>query len=45
MPVVVRLEGTMSMKKMLAQSGLDILSADNLADAAEKVVSAAGGGK
>ena len=46
-PVVVRLEGTNvdAGKQMLAQSGLDILSADNLADAAEKVVSAAGGGK
>ena len=46
-PVVVRLEGTNvdAGKQMLEQSGLDILSADNLADAAEKVVSAAGGGK
>ena len=46
-PVVVRLEGTNvdAGKEMLKKSGLDILSADNLADAAEKVVSAAGGGK
>ena len=46
-PVVVRLEGTNvdAGKQMLEESGLDILSADNLADAAEKVVSAAGGGK
>ncbi len=46
-PVVVRLEGTNvdAGKQMLQQSGLDILSADNLADAAEKVVYAAGGGK
>jgi len=41
-PVVVRLEGTNVElgKKILAQSGLPILSADNLADAAEKVVKA-----
>ena len=46
-PVVVRLEGTNvdAGKQMLEESGLDILSADNLADAAEKVVAAAGGGK
>ena len=42
MPLVVRLEGTNVElgKKILAQSGLKILSADNLADAAEKVVKA-----
>ncbi|MDX2028619.1 MAG: ADP-forming succinate--CoA ligase subunit beta [Alphaproteobacteria bacterium] len=41
-PLVVRLEGTNVElgKKMLAESGLPILSADNLADAAEKIVSA-----
>ncbi|MGE3622432.1 MAG: ADP-forming succinate--CoA ligase subunit beta [Bdellovibrionales bacterium] len=41
-PLVVRLEGTNVDlgKKMLAESGLPILSADNLADAAEKIVSA-----
>ncbi|HZS83954.1 MAG TPA: ADP-forming succinate--CoA ligase subunit beta [Stellaceae bacterium] len=41
-PLVVRLEGTnVSLgKKILAESGLPILSADNLADAAEKVVKA-----
>ncbi|TAN50547.1 MAG: ADP-forming succinate--CoA ligase subunit beta [Rhodospirillales bacterium] len=41
-PLVVRLEGTNVAlgKKILAQSGLPIVSADNLADAAEKVVKA-----
>jgi succinyl-CoA synthetase beta subunit len=41
-PLVVRLEGTNVDlgKKMLAESGLPILSADNLADAAEKIVGA-----
>ncbi len=41
-PLVVRLEGTNVElgKKILAGSGLPILSADNLADAAEKVVKA-----
>jgi succinyl-CoA synthetase beta subunit len=41
-PLVVRLEGTNVRlgKKILADSGLPILSADNLADAAEKVVKA-----
>jgi succinyl-CoA synthetase beta subunit len=41
-PLVVRLEGTNVElgKKILAQSGLPILSADNLADAAEKIVRA-----
>ncbi len=41
-PLVVRLEGTNVRlgKKILAESGLPILSADNLADAAEKVVTA-----
>ena len=41
-PLVVRLEGTNVDlgKKILADSGLPILSADNLADAAEKIVKA-----
>jgi succinyl-CoA synthetase beta subunit len=41
-PLVVRLEGTNVElgKKMLNQSGLPIVSADNLADAAEKIVKA-----
>ncbi len=41
-PLVVRLEGTNVDlgKKILAESGLPIISADNLADAAEKVVQA-----
>lgn len=40
-PLVVRLEGTNVElgKKILAESGLPILSGDNLADAAEKIVS------
>jgi len=39
-PIVVRLEGTnvQSGKAKLSESGLDIISADNLSDAAEKVV-------
>jgi succinyl-CoA synthetase beta subunit len=41
-PLVVRLEGTNVDlgKKILSQSGLAIVSADNLADAAEKIVKA-----
>ncbi|MPY73394.1 MAG: ADP-forming succinate--CoA ligase subunit beta [Alphaproteobacteria bacterium] len=41
-PLVVRLEGTNVElgKKIMAQSGLPIISADNLADAAEKIVKA-----
>ncbi len=41
-PLVVRLEGTNVAlgREILAQSGLPIISADNLADAAEKVVRA-----
>jgi succinyl-CoA synthetase beta subunit len=41
-PLVVRLEGTNVElgKKILAQSGLPIISADNLAQAAEKIVAA-----
>jgi len=44
-PLVVRLEGTNVElgKKILAESGLAITSADNLADAAEKVVKAVKG--
>jgi succinyl-CoA synthetase beta subunit len=43
-PLVVRLEGTNVDlgKKLLRESGLAILAADSLADAAEKVVKAAG---
>jgi succinyl-CoA synthetase beta subunit len=43
-PVIVRLEGTKvdEGKAMLASSGLAIISADNLADAAEKAVTAVG---
>ena len=42
MPLVVRLEGTNVElgKEILAKSGLPIIAADNLADAAEKVVKA-----
>jgi succinyl-CoA synthetase beta subunit len=44
-PLVVRLEGTNveAGKKLLAQSGLSVITADDLADAAEKAVKAAGG--
>ena len=44
-PLVVRLEGTNVElgKKILAESGLPIISAANMADAAEKVVKAAAG--
>jgi succinyl-CoA synthetase beta subunit len=46
-PLVVRLEGTNVElgKKILAESGLAITSADNLADAAEKIVKAVKGSK
>lgn len=42
MPLVVRLEGTNvdKGKKLLKESGLNIIAADNLADAAQKVVAA-----
>lgn len=42
MPLVVRLEGTNvdKGKKLLKESGLNIIAADNLADAAQKVVGA-----
>jgi succinyl-CoA synthetase beta subunit len=44
-PLVVRLEGTNVDlgKKILAESGLPIISGSNMADAAQKVVKAAGG--
>jgi succinyl-CoA synthetase beta subunit len=44
-PLVVRLEGTNVDlgKKMLAESGLNIVSADGMADAAEKIVNAVKG--
>jgi succinyl-CoA synthetase beta subunit len=46
-PLVARLEGTNmeAGKKLLAESGLAVITAGDLADAAEKVVKAAGGGK
>jgi succinyl-CoA synthetase beta subunit len=46
-PLVVRLEGTNVDlgKKILADSGLPIISANNMADAGKKVVAAAGGSK
>jgi succinyl-CoA synthetase beta subunit len=45
LPLVVRLEGTNVElgKKILADSGLDIITGADMADAAEKVVRAAGG--
>ena len=41
-PLVVRLEGTNVElgKEILAKSGLDIISADDLSDAARKIVAA-----
>jgi succinyl-CoA synthetase beta subunit len=41
-PLVVRMKGTNEElgKKMLAESGLPIISADTMADAAQKVVAA-----
>ncbi len=41
-PLVVRLEGTNveKGKEIMANSGLDIIPADNLEDAAEKIVAA-----
>jgi succinyl-CoA synthetase beta subunit len=46
-PLVVRLEGTNVElgKKILAQSGLPIISATNMADAAQKIVAAAKSGR
>ncbi len=45
-PLVVRLEGTNVElgKKMLAESGMNIVSADGMADAAQKIVAAVKGG-
>ena len=45
MPLVVRMKGTNEElgKQMLAESGLPIISADTMADAARKVVDAAAG--
>ncbi|TXF10558.1 ADP-forming succinate--CoA ligase subunit beta [Pelomicrobium methylotrophicum] len=44
-PLVVRMKGTNEDigKRILAESGLSIISADNMAEAAQKVVAAAGG--
>jgi len=44
-PLVVRLEGTNVEKGMaiLAESGLSLITATNMADAAQKIVKAAGG--
>ena len=44
-PLVVRLEGTNveAGKKIMAASGLDIIAADNLGDAAKKIVAAVKG--
>ena len=46
-PVIVRLEGTNveAGKKMIADSGLAVITADDLADAAQKAVKAAAGKK
>ena len=46
-PLVVRLEGTnvKEGKQILADSGLPLTTADDLGDAAQKAVAAAGGGK
>jgi succinyl-CoA synthetase beta subunit len=43
-PLVVRLEGTNVElgKKIIAQSGLNVISAEDLDDAAQKIVAAAG---
>jgi succinyl-CoA synthetase beta subunit len=47
MPLIVRLEGTNVElgKKMLAESGLNITAASDMADGAQKAVAAAGGAK
>ena len=44
-PLVVRMKGTNEElgRKILAESGLPIISADNMADAAQKIVAAVGG--
>ena len=45
MPLVVRMKGTNEDlgKKMLAESGLPIISANSMAEAAEKIVAAVKG--
>ena len=45
-PLVVRLEGTNveAGKKIISESGLNVVSADNLDDAAQKIVKAVKGG-
>ncbi|MCB1495598.1 MAG: ADP-forming succinate--CoA ligase subunit beta [Bauldia sp.] len=45
-PLVVRLEGTNvdAGKKIIAESGLNVIPADDLDDAAQKIVAAVGGG-
>jgi succinyl-CoA synthetase beta subunit len=45
-PLVVRLEGTNvdAGKKILTDSGLNVVPADNLDDAAQKIVKAVNGG-
>jgi succinyl-CoA synthetase beta subunit len=45
-PLVVRLEGTnvAAGKKIISESGLNVLPADNLDDAAQKIVKAVKGG-
>jgi succinyl-CoA synthetase beta subunit len=44
-PLVVRMKGTNEEigRKILKDSGLPIISADNMADAAQKIVAAVGG--
>jgi succinyl-CoA synthetase beta subunit len=44
-PLVVRMKGTNEDlgRKLLAESGLPIISADNMADAAKKIVDAVAG--
>ena len=46
-PLVVRMKGTNEElgRQLLQASGLPIISADNMADAAQKIVAAVGGGK
>jgi len=46
-PLVVRMKGTNEQlgKKILADSGLPIISADTMAEAAQKVIAAASGAK
>ena len=46
-PLVVRMKGTNEElgRELLAKSGLPIISADNMADAAQKIVAAIGASK